>query len=167
MQRRKGSASSAKAMGSGTMPEEEKLTRSNWLAWSPLMHAILVEKGLQQHVSNMQSPPAEAAARAAWQQGDERAKAMILRSVTATFRNLVHEAASASAAWTALEAQHTQGGAAREILLRQELHSTRQGRDEGVQDYFARLEKLWRELVSVGSTLTERDVVVTGLASAG
>ncbi len=136
------------------MGEKEKLTGINYLTWAYLMQMILIHQDLWDIVNDPPDVPT-----AAQRKSTMKALALIVFNISTSLIPVVRICTTASEAWRKLEGLYAQRSENHIQTLRENLAALVLGSSETISDYFARARGIWNELVSLGHTTTESDVV--------
>ncbi len=114
----------------------EPLDIDNYGVWKTRMEAYLVSKGLAGPLTT--DPPEDAAARAAWDEVDGKAKALIIMSVKDHHLATLVQSESTKQAWQALESMFQAKTNARRLQLRREMNDLRKEGGEPLTKYINR-----------------------------
>jgi hypothetical protein len=137
-----------------TMQDSDKLTGINYLTWAFVMQMILVHADLWDITS---APPDDMTP--AKMKQSQKALALIVFNLSTSLIPIVRVCETASEAWSKLESLYAQKSQHRIQMLRDQLAALTLGSSESVSAYFARARGLWNELLSLGHSTTELDVV--------
>ena len=136
----------------------EKLDVDNYATWSIRMRALLITKGLW---GVCKETPADLEAGRA---PDEKALAMIILCVKDCHLSTLAKCQTAKEAWDTLEQVYQAKSNARRLQLKRELNALSKGEDEPLTSYVARAKAIRDQLVAVGHTISDEDVVLPLLA---
>jgi hypothetical protein len=132
----------------------EALGDGNYATWRVRMKAFLITKRLWAAVEGTDLDAGR----------DEQALAFIQLHVSNNILPLIETCDSAKDAWEQLETVYKNKGNARCLQLRKELANLKMEKTETLAVYFARAKKIWTDLLALGHTLEETDVVWNILA---
>jgi hypothetical protein len=133
----------------------EQLDFDNYGAWSVRMKALLISRGLWSAVV-AEEPEDDA--------NNQKALALITLMVKDVHLATVSQCETAQEAWEKLEAVFKSKTNARKLQLRQDLNGLKKKGGEKLTEYFARAKTIWTDLLAMGHSLTETEVVWSVLA---
>jgi hypothetical protein len=134
--------------------DKDKLTGVNYLTWAYLMQMILIHADLWEIVNDPPDVPT-----APQRKSSQKALALIVFNISSSLIPVVRICTTASEAWRKLEGLYAQRSENYVQTLRENLAALVLGSSESISDYFARARGIWNELVSLGHTTSETDVV--------
>ena len=139
---------------------EEKLGTANYATWAVDMKWLLVSKGLWSIVTADPLPAGSDAADLD-KEAEHNGKAMALMGlhVEKFHKATIASCSTAREAWEKLKAQFQAKSTARRIQLRKDLHQLAKKDNETITQYIARGRALYSELISIGHTIEEQEVV--------
>eukprot|EP00877_Chromochloris_zofingiensis_P000815 jgi/Chrzof1/10734/Cz05g10140.t1 len=140
-----------------TMTELEKLgiprlNDHNYVFWHIKMRAYLVARGYSAAITNAEDA------------NSDKALASITLAVEDHFLPTVYKAASAKAAWDALEALFQQRSVANQLNLTQELNNLTLQPGETITQLLARARIIWEQLKAAGIDKSEQEVALSVLS---
>eukprot|EP00877_Chromochloris_zofingiensis_P012368 jgi/Chrzof1/7385/Cz02g21250.t1 len=140
-----------------TMTELEKLgiprlNDHNYVFWHIKMRAYLVARGYSAAITNAEDA------------NSDKALASITLAVEDHFLPTVYNAASAKAAWDALEALFQQRSVANQLNLTQELNNLTLQPGETITQLLARARIIWEQLKAAGIDKSEQEVALSVLS---
>eukprot|EP00877_Chromochloris_zofingiensis_P014640 jgi/Chrzof1/942/Cz01g34180.t1 len=140
-----------------TMTELEKLgiprlNDHNYVFWHIKMRAYLVARGYSAAITNAEDA------------NSDKALASITLAVADHFLPTVYNAASAKAAWDALEALFQQRSVANQLNLTQELNNLTLQPGETITQLLARARIIWEQLKAAGIDKSEQEVALSVLS---
>eukprot|EP00877_Chromochloris_zofingiensis_P014662 jgi/Chrzof1/944/Cz01g34200.t1 len=140
-----------------TMTELEKLgiprlNDHNYVFWHIKMRAYLVARGYSAAITNAEDA------------NSDKALASITLPVEDHFLPTVYNAASAKAAWDALEALFQQRSVANQLNLTQELNNLTLQPGETITQLLARARIIWEQLKAAGIDKSEQEVALSVLS---
>eukprot|EP00877_Chromochloris_zofingiensis_P010255 jgi/Chrzof1/5483/Cz16g04290.t1 len=140
-----------------TMTELEKLgiprlNDHNYVFWHIKMRAYLVARGYSAAITNAEDA------------NSDKALAFITLAVEDHFLPTVYNAASAKAAWDALEALFQQRSVANQLNLTQELNNLTLQPGETITQLLARARIIWEQLKAAGIDKSEQEVALSVLS---
>lgn len=132
------------------------LGSSNYGTWSQLMQALLAYKDLW----TATDPTSEVVVMPG---ASIKALALIRMNLAEHMLSVIAHCNTARVAWTALENNFRAKSTARLVQLKRELSSLNKAKGETLDQYFDRARTLRAELVLVGATVEENDIVASVL----
>eukprot|EP00877_Chromochloris_zofingiensis_P010252 jgi/Chrzof1/5480/Cz16g04260.t1 len=129
-----------------------KLNDHNYVFWHIKMRAYLVARGYSAAITNAEDA------------NSDKALASITLAVEDHFLPTVYNAASAKAAWDALEALFQQRSVANQLNLTQELNNLTLQPGETITQLLARARIIWEQLKAAGIDKSEQEVALSVLS---
>ena len=129
-----------------------RLNDHNYVFWHIKMRAYLVARGYSAAITNAEDA------------NSDKALASITLAVEDHFLPTVYNAASAKAAWDALEALFQQRSVANQLNLTQELNNLTLQPGETITQLLARARIIWEQLKAAGIDKSEQEVALSVLS---
>ena len=113
----------------------------------------------------IQEPPstATAAAKTKYKKGEIKAKLMIRDSIHKSLVAHISELGTSKEMYHKLVNMFKANNANQVLFFKNQLKNLKKGRDESVQSYFLKLTEIRNNLLAIGETITDREMVLTAL----
>eukprot|EP00253_Pinus_taeda_P004754 PITA_04754 len=155
-------------MGSSSLfPSEDKLReKADYHRWKMSIDLTLEDQGMLDHVrGNVVEPPSNAsvAARNKWKTKEVKAKKIIWDSIDKCLVAYIFDLNTSKEIYDRLVSLFKVNDAKQVLFLRNKLKEIKKGKDESMQTYFLRITEIRNDLLSIGETITDREMVLTTL----
>eukprot|EP00253_Pinus_taeda_P026491 PITA_26491 len=155
-------------MGSSTLfPVEDKLReKADYHGWKMSIDLTLEDQGVLDHVrGNIVEPPsnAPAAARNKWKTSEVKTKKIIWRSIDKCLVAYISDLNTSKEIYDRLVSSFKVNDANQVLFLRNKLKEIKKGKYESMQAYFLRITEIRNDLLSIGETITDREMALTTL----
>ena len=156
-------------MGSTSLEfrENDKLTGSDdFHAWKMILDLKLEDHDLLDHViGKIQEPPsnASAAVRNKYKKGEIRAKLLIRESINKSLVAYISELGTSKEMYDKLILMFQVNNVNQVLFLKNKLKNMKKGRDESIQTFFMKLTETRNNLLAIGETIANREMVLTAL----
>lgn len=125
--------------------------------WKFRVETQLSAHGVKEAIT--QDPPEEEEAKPAFQEKDEKAKALLVAYIADSHLEYIREKETAKAMWTSLANTFAKKGFAAQTYIRRSMAMLRMEEGTSLADHFRRFDELGRQLKDAGATLTDLDMV--------
>lgn len=137
-----------------------KLTNDNYDSWKLEVEFLLVREGLWKYVSPGVKPEAaangaNAAVLAAWDEGDQKARATIGLLLTRSQHGHIRNTNSAKAVWDNLERQHQKKTLTTKVHLLKRICDMNYHDGDNIEEHLLEFEDLFEKLANAGTKLDE------------
>jgi len=147
--------------------EDDKLTgRDDFHAWKMILDLKLEDHDLMDYVlGKIQEPPSTAtvAAKTKYKKGEIKAKLMIRESIHKSLVAYISELGTSKEMYDKLIQMFKVNNANQVLFFKNQLKNLKKGRDESVQTYFLKLTKIRNNLLAIGETIADCEMVLTAL----
>jgi hypothetical protein len=155
-------------MGSSTLfPAEDKLReKADYHGWKMSIDLTLEDQGVLDHVrGNIVEPPSNASAAAwnKWKNGEVKTKKIIRDSIDKRLVAYISDLDTSKEIYDRLVSLFKVNDANQVLFLRNKLREIKKGKDESMQAYFLRITEIKNDLLSIGETITDREMALTTL----
>eukprot|EP00253_Pinus_taeda_P006397 PITA_06397 len=155
-------------MGSSTLfPVEDKLReKADYHGWKMSIDLTLEDQGVLGHVrGDIVEPPSNArlAARNKWKNGEIKAKKIIWDSIDKCLVAYISDLHTSKEIYDKLVSLFKVNDANQVLFLRNKLREIKKGKDESMQAYFLRITEIKNDLLSIGESITDREMTLTTL----
>ena len=156
-------------MGSTSLEfkENDKLTGSDdFHPWKMILDLKLEDHDLLDHVTGrIQEPPsnASAAVRNKYKKGEIRAKLLIRESINKSLVAYISELGTSKEMYDKLILMFQVNNVNQVLFLKNKLKNMKKGRDESIQTFFLKLTETRNNLLAIGETIADREMVLTAL----
>ena len=155
-------------MGSSTLfPAEDKLReKANYHGWKMSINLSLEDQGVLDHVKgNIVEPPsnAPAAARKKWKTGEVKTRKIIWDSIDKCLVAYISDLDTSKEIYDRMMSLFKVNDENQVLFLRNKLKEIKKGKDESMQTYFLRITEIRNDLLSIGETITDREMALTTL----
>lgn len=113
--------------------------------------------GVKEAITN--DPSEEQQARLAFQEKDEKAKALLVVYISDSHLEYIRDKETAEAMWTSLANTFAKRGFAVQTYIRRSMAMLQMEEGSSLAEHFRRFDELGRQLKDAGATLTELDLV--------
>lgn len=125
--------------------------------WKFRVETQLSAHGVKEAITN--DPPEEGAAKVAFLEKDEKAKALLVAYIADSHLEYIRDKQTAKAMWTSLANTFAKKGFAAQTYIRRSMALLRMEEGTPLADHFRRFDELGRQLRDAGATVTELDMV--------
>eukprot|EP00253_Pinus_taeda_P003183 PITA_03183 len=155
-------------MGSTTIfPTEDKLReKADYHGWKMSLDLTLEDQGVLDHVrGNIVEPPsnAPAAAKNKWKTDEVKTKKIIRDSIDKRLVAYISDLNTSKEIYDRLVSLFKVNDANQVLFLRSKLKEIKKGKDESMHAYFLRITEIKNDLLSIGETITDREMALTTL----
>ena len=155
-------------MGSSTLfPAENKLReKDDYHGWKMSIDLTLEDQGALDHVrGNIVEPSSNASAAAwnKWKNGEVKTKKIIRDSIDKRLVAYISDLDTSKEIYDRLVSLFKVNDANQVLFLRNKLREIKKGKDESMQAYFLRITEIKNDLLSIGETITDREMALTTL----
>ena len=155
-------------MGSSTLfPAKDKLReKSDYHGWKMSIDLTLDDQGVLDHVrGNIMEPPSNApdAARNKWKTSKVKTKKIIRDTTNKCLVAYIYDLNTSKEIYDRLVSLFKVNDANQVLFLRNKLKEIKKGKDESMQAYFLRIIEIRNDLLSIGETITDREMTLTTL----
>ena len=155
-------------MGSSSLfPAEDKLReKDDYHRWKMSTDLTLEDQGVLDHVrENIVEPPLNAhiAARNKWKNEEVKAKKIIKDSIGKCLVAYISALNTSKEIYNRLVSLFKVNDENQVLFLRNKIKELKKGKDESMQAYFLRITEINKDLLSIGETLPDREMVLSTL----
>eukprot|EP00253_Pinus_taeda_P030399 PITA_30399 len=155
-------------MGSSSLfPTEDKLhEKADYHEWKMSIDLTLEDQGMLDHVrGNIVEPPSNesVAARNKWKTGEVKAKKIIWDSIDKCVVAYISDLNTSKEIYNRLVSLFKVNDANQVLFLRNKLKEIKKGKDESMQAYFLRITEIKNDILSIGETITDREMALMTL----
>ena len=154
-------------VSSTPFPAEDKLReKADYHRWKMSIDLTLGDQGALDDVrGNIVEPLSNApsVARNKWKNGEIKAKKIIWDSIDKHLVAYIFELDTSKEIYNRLVSLFKFNDANQVLFLRNKLREIKKGKDESMQAYFLRITEIKNDLLSIGETITDREMALTTL----
>eukprot|EP00253_Pinus_taeda_P033927 PITA_33927 len=146
--------------------EDKFHEKADYHGWKMSIDLTLEDQGVLDHVrGNIVEPPSNAppAARKKWKNGEVKAKKIIRDSINKHLVAYIFELDTSKEIYDRLVSLFKVNDENQVLFLRNKLREIKKGKDESMQAYFLRITEIKNDLLSIGETITDREMALTTL----
>ena len=148
--------------------EDDKLIRKDdFHVWKMILDLKLEDQDVMDYVQGkIQEPPSTAtvAAKTKYKKGEIKAKLMIRESIHKSLVAYISELGTSKEMYDKLILMFKANNANQVLFFKNQLKNLKKGRDEFVQSYFLKLIKIRNNLLAIGETIADREMVLIRMA---
>eukprot|EP00253_Pinus_taeda_P001532 PITA_01532 len=155
-------------MGSSILflAEDKLREKADYHGWKMSIDLTMEDQGVLGHMrGNIVEPPSNAppAARNKWKNGEIKVKKIIQDSIDKHLVANISDLDTSKEIYNRLVSLFKVNDANQVLFVRNKLREIKKGKDESMQAYFLRIIEIKNDLLSIGKTITDREMVLTTL----
>ena len=146
---------------------DDNLTgKDNFHAWKMTLDLNLEDQDVMEYVlGKIQEPPSTAtsAAKTKYKKGEIKEKLMIRDSIHKSLVSYIYELGTSKDMYDNLVHMFKANNAKQVLFFKNQSKNLKKGRDESVQSYFLKLTEIRNNLLAIGETIDDQEMVLTAL----